>query len=54
MEVFMFIVFILGGIIGYMRGEQHKPWDSDHRAEEWHRGVTLFGDPSPWDDDHFR
>ncbi len=33
-----------------------KPFITDDMSpqEKWHRSVTLFGDPTPWDDDHFR
>ncbi len=33
-----------------------KPFITDDMSpqEKWHRNVTLFGDPTPWDDDHTR
>ena len=48
------LYFVFGIVAGFVRGEHHKPWGTDKRAEEWHKDVTLFGDPTPWDDDHFR
>ncbi len=33
-----------------------KPFIEDDMSpqEKWHRSVTLFGNPTPWDDDHYR
>ncbi len=30
------------------------PSPEQKKMEQWHRDITLFGDPSPWDDDHYR